>query len=207
MSTARTRATGRVLARVDPEPGWDHRVERALPGGFQSGATLVRDPRRGPAVLRWSADPGWAPIVLAAARLVNVPEGRGIARRTEPGRGRDVEEVARQHDVHRPWFQGRGSGVADAGAGRRAGSGGLGASGVDHPRRHVDAVDVVPGTGQQHGQGAGAATEVGDPGGRGQQRETENARGTGRLLLRRLIVIMCIIGGTWTWLDGPAEGL
>ncbi|WP_369069076.1 phosphotransferase [Kineococcus terrestris] len=70
MSTARTRATERVLARVDHVHGWDYRVQRALAGGFQSGATLVRDPRRGPAVLKWSADPGRAPDVLAAGQLL-----------------------------------------------------------------------------------------------------------------------------------------
>jgi hypothetical protein len=61
-----TETTESVLAFVNGALGTAYQLVRELTGGFQSGAYELS----GGVVLKWSADPGWAPRVRRASDLV-----------------------------------------------------------------------------------------------------------------------------------------
>lgn len=69
--------TDDVLTWINETHGYAYVAETALAGGFQSGATLIRDPDRGPAVLKWTSDVSWAPVVAAAAPLIESLRAQG----------------------------------------------------------------------------------------------------------------------------------
>ncbi len=72
-----TVTTAAVLAEVNARHHTAWQLEGRLSGGYQSGAHLLTDEDRRPAVLKWSRDLHWAPTVLAAAPVVAAARGRG----------------------------------------------------------------------------------------------------------------------------------
>jgi aminoglycoside phosphotransferase (APT) family kinase protein len=69
MDDTATVDTAAVIAEVNVALGTDYQLVRRLAGGLQSGAFELSDGNTR-VVLKWSADPSWAPRVHRAARLV-----------------------------------------------------------------------------------------------------------------------------------------
>jgi aminoglycoside phosphotransferase (APT) family kinase protein len=68
--------TESVVAELNVALGTDYRFVRPLAGGFQSGASELADGETR-VVLKWSDNPGWAPRVRRAARLVRRARAAG----------------------------------------------------------------------------------------------------------------------------------
>ena len=58
-----------VVAEINVALGTDYAMVRRLTGGLQEGAFELRS-KEARVVLKWSADPGWAPRVRRAAKLI-----------------------------------------------------------------------------------------------------------------------------------------
>jgi aminoglycoside phosphotransferase (APT) family kinase protein len=61
--------TAALVAEINVALGSDYEVVRRLAGGLQEGAFELRG-KQARVVLKWNADPGWAPRVRRAAELV-----------------------------------------------------------------------------------------------------------------------------------------
>ena len=107
-------ATVQVLDWINATHAVSYRPETRLAGGFQSGTVLVRDPARGIAVLKFSADPGWAAVIEQAAPKIASLRAGGwptpawlFSGRTEAGWGYQVQEFVvgvHQDRVTNPWL-------------------------------------------------------------------------------------------------------
>ena len=124
--------TQQVLDWVNLAHSVSYRPEVQLSGGFQNGALRIRDPDRGPAVLKFTTDRSWAAVVERAAPQVAWLRGTGWptpawlwSGRTQSGWAYSVQELATgaAHDtIARPWLDvvlplvDRHAGLAPAGA-------------------------------------------------------------------------------------------
>lgn len=61
--------TAAVVAEINVALGTDYEVVRRLTGGLQEGAFELKS-KQARVVLKWNADPGWAPRVRRTAQLV-----------------------------------------------------------------------------------------------------------------------------------------
>lgn len=68
--------TAAVVAEINVALGTGYEVVRRLAGGLQEGAFELRS-KQARVVLKWNADPGWAPRVLRAAKLVTKARAAG----------------------------------------------------------------------------------------------------------------------------------